>query len=250
MTTIIRAFCLCVSEHYFWGRGEVIATFLLRASLSFSSSHMPWSSVRCKAYTRQHVSIPGHNLLSTAPRRFSWLIYHHAVRVHDPVGRHYWMCRRVLEGELGCELAVDSTGEVKSDPLPIKVMRGMKTGDWANAEANCEAFGLLLNHFPLIISVHLERHWSSMEKKTIPCSSSSIKALIPLSHQHSMRSTLKNLLCFAIFSGYFCSGLASKLRRKRCRVAHEVVGNDAASLHVLSDPLFHSYMRNPTAVYT
>ena len=28
------------------------------------------------------------------------------------------------------------------------------------------------------------------------------------------------------------------------------VGNDAASLHVLSDPLFHSYMRNPTAVYT
>ena len=66
------------------------------------------------AHTRQHVLIPGHNLLSTKPRRFSRLIYHHAVRVQNSVSGHCWMGRGVFEGELGRELAVDSAGEMDS----------------------------------------------------------------------------------------------------------------------------------------
>ena len=72
------------------------------------------SSMCCVAHTRQHILIPVHNLLSIKPRRLSRLIYHDAVRVHNSVGRHCWMGRRVLEGELGRELAVDSAGEMNS----------------------------------------------------------------------------------------------------------------------------------------
>ena len=70
--------------------------------------------MRDEAHTRQHVSIPGHNLLSTKPGRFPGLVYHHAVGVHDSIGRHCWMGGRVLEGELACELAVDGAREVNS----------------------------------------------------------------------------------------------------------------------------------------
>lgn len=71
-------------------------------------------SMRCEAHTRQHVSIPDHDLLGTKPGRFPRLIYYHAVGVHDSIGRHCWMGGGVLEGELGCELAVDGAGEVDS----------------------------------------------------------------------------------------------------------------------------------------
>ena len=40
-------------------------------------------------------------------------------------------------------------------------------------------------------------------KGCIPREGEIIEALVQPSHQHSMRSTLKNLFCFAIFSGYF-----------------------------------------------
>jgi hypothetical protein len=51
-----------------------------------------------------------------------------------------------------------------------------------------------------------------------------IEEVVQRIHQHSMRSTLKNLFCFAIFKGYFFSGCLSintaKSRRdgKRCGI--------------------------------
>ena len=74
----------------------------------------PFLDCFCEAHTRQHVSIPGQNVLITKARRFPRLVYHHAVRVHDPIGGHCGMCGRMLKGELGCELAVDGAREVDS----------------------------------------------------------------------------------------------------------------------------------------
>lgn len=42
------------------------------------------------------------------------LIDDHAIRVHDSVGWNGLVFRRLLERHLGCELAVDRTGEVNT----------------------------------------------------------------------------------------------------------------------------------------
>ena len=69
-------------------------------------------STRCAVHTRQHVSIPVHNFLSAKTRRFSRLIYHQAILVHDSVSRHCRVRGGVLESELGRELAIDSARKV------------------------------------------------------------------------------------------------------------------------------------------